>query len=171
MALSNIGTQKSAATECTAAAIHQILDYVATYPNDGIIYRASDMILCAHSHAAYINEFKACSRSGSFIFLSEDDPIPRLNGPVLTIAHIIKFVMSSAADAELTGIFITSNNMIPLRQTLIEMEWPQPKSLIQTDNSTAVGVTNRAVVAKNIKYMDMRLWWLICRESQGKFIF
>ena len=49
--LSDIGSQQAAATEQTAAAIDQILDYVATYPNNGITYRASDMILAAHSDA------------------------------------------------------------------------------------------------------------------------
>ena len=69
--------------------------------------------------------------------------------------QIIKFVMSSAARAELAGLFITAKNMIPLFQALIEMAWPQPKSTIKIDNSTAVGVTNRTVVANKIKYMDM----------------
>jgi hypothetical protein len=32
--------------------------------------------------------------------------------------------------------------MIPHHQTLIDMGWPQPKSPIQTDNSTAAGVVN-----------------------------
>ena len=86
MALSAIGTQQSATTECTAAAIHQLLDYVATYPNYGIIYCASEIILCAHYDAAYLNESKSCIRAGSFIFLSEDDTIPQLSGPILTLA-------------------------------------------------------------------------------------
>ena len=91
MALSAIGNQQAAATEGTSSAIRQLLDYVATYPNDGIIYRTSDMILCAHSDAAYLNESKSRSQYGVFIFLSEDDTIPRLNGPVITLAQIINF--------------------------------------------------------------------------------
>ena len=47
----------------------------------------------------------------------------------------IKFVMSSAAEAELAALFMTAKEMVPLRQTLIEMGWPQPKSPIQTDSS------------------------------------
>ena len=92
MALSAIGNQQAAATEGTSSAIRQLLDYVATYPNDGIIYRTSDMILCAHSDAAYLNESKSRSQYGVFIFLSEDDTIPRLNGPVITLAQIINFL-------------------------------------------------------------------------------
>ena len=51
VALSAIGAQKAAATEDTAEAIEQLLDYVATYPNYGILFRKSDMILAAHADA------------------------------------------------------------------------------------------------------------------------
>jgi hypothetical protein len=67
----------------------------------------------------------------------ENDPYPHFNGAVLSIAKIIKFVMASAAEPELAALFITACNMIPHHQTLIDMGWPQPKSPIQTDNSTA----------------------------------
>ena len=52
VALSDIGTQQAVATVNTNEAIHQLLDYVATYPNDGITYRASDMVLASHSDAS-----------------------------------------------------------------------------------------------------------------------
>ena len=169
--LSAIGAQQAAATEETNEAISQLLDYVATYPNDGITYRASDMVLATHSDAGYLNETKACSRAGAFVFLSENDPFPRLNGPVHLIAKIIKFVMSSAAEAELAALFIMAKELVPLRQTLTEMGWPQPKTPVQTDNSTAVGVTNKTIVPKRTKSMDMRFHWLCCREAQGQFRF
>ena len=38
VALSAIGSQKSAATEETDDAIEQLLDYVATYPDNGILF-------------------------------------------------------------------------------------------------------------------------------------
>ena len=99
VALSAIGSQQAAATEDTAAEIEQFLDYVATYPNEGIIFRKSDMILAAHADAGFLNESRARSRAGAHIFLSENDPEPKLNGPVLTIAQIIKTVMASSAEA------------------------------------------------------------------------
>ena len=37
--------------------------------------------------------------------LSEDVPVPAHNGPFLTITQIIKNFMSSAAEAELAGLF------------------------------------------------------------------
>ena len=80
--------------------------------------------------------------------------------PVLTIAKIIKTVMPSAAEAEMAAIYITAKTNIPLRDTLIEMGWPQPQSPIQTDNSTDVGFTNKTIVNKDTKSVDMKLWWL-----------
>ena len=59
--------------------------------------------------------------------------------------------------------------MIPLRNTLLEMGWPQPPSPVQCNNSTATGVTKKTTVNKMIKSMDMRLWWLRCRYSQEHF--
>ena len=71
VALSAIGAQKTAATEETAAAIEQLLDYVATYPNDGILFRKSDMALALHIDAGFLNESRARSRVGAHIFLSK----------------------------------------------------------------------------------------------------
>ena len=106
--LSFIGSQQAAATQRTNEAINKILDYCATYPPDGILYRSSGMILCAHSNAGFHNDSKGRSRAGAHIFLSENNAMSRWNGSVLTLAKIINFIMSSASEAELCAIFITA---------------------------------------------------------------
>ena len=68
--LSAIGSRQASATQHTSESIDQILDYCATYPADGIIYRSSDMVLCAHSDAGFHNKSKGLSRSGAHILLS-----------------------------------------------------------------------------------------------------
>ena len=50
--------------------------------------------------------------------------------------------MASAAKAELEALFTIAQEMVPLRITLEEIGWPQPKSPIQVDNSTATGYVN-----------------------------
>ncbi len=70
----------------------------------------------------------------------------------------MKFVMSSAAEAELGALYTTTKEMVPLRQTLIKMNWPQPRTPIQTNNSTAVSVTNLTIVPQKTKSMDLCLW-------------
>ncbi len=171
VALNAIAACQSKATIRTELLVHTLLDYVAMYPNDGIVDRASDIILCAHMDASYLNETKSCSRAGAHISYLEDDPIPCFNGAVLTIATIIKFVMASAAEEELAALFIAARKMVPHRQTLINMGWPQPRSPIQTNNSMAIGVTNKTIVPKRAKMMDIRLWWLQCHGSQKQFCY
>ena len=157
--LSTLSAQQANATTNTLRAVEQLLDYVATYPNDGTVYRASNMILAAHSDASYLSEPKSRSRAGAHIFVSENDAIPRTNGPILTLSITIKFVMASAAEAELSALYLTAREMVPLRNTLIEMGWPQPQSPVQTDNSKAVGFTNDTIITRRIKMLCMRLHW------------
>jgi hypothetical protein len=61
-----------------------------------------------------------------------------------------------------------AREMIPHRQTLISMGWPQPKSPIQIDSSTATGVTNKTIVPHRAKMMDMYFWWLRCHAFQDQ---
>jgi hypothetical protein len=56
VALNAIAAYQSKATIRTEQLVHTLLDYVTTYPNDGIVYRASDMVLCAHADASYLNK-------------------------------------------------------------------------------------------------------------------
>ena len=72
VAISTIDGQQVAATDKTNEAIKQLLDYCSTYPNDGIVYRSSDMILCANSDAGFHNESRGRSRDGAQMFLAED---------------------------------------------------------------------------------------------------
>ena len=118
VALSELSQQQASATEATNDAITQLINYIATYPSNGISYRASGMILAAHSDAEYLNVTKARSRAGAHIMLSKNVSAPTYNGPVLTVAHIIKNVMSSASEAELAGLFICAKAMVPLHQSL-----------------------------------------------------
>ena len=71
--------------------------------------------------------------------------------------------MMLSAEAEMAALYIKDKKMIPLRNTLIEMGWPQPQTPTQTDNSTAVGFTNKTIINKATKSEDIKLWWLIYR--------
>ena len=73
-ALSKLGSTQAASTKLTKTDLSQILDYLSTYPDDGILYRSSAMIHAAHSDAAYLNASCACSRAGAHIILSKNTP-------------------------------------------------------------------------------------------------
>ena len=59
--LSAISVRQAKATVLTETYVNILLNYVATYPNNGIVYRAGDMILCDHTDAGYLNETNAAA--------------------------------------------------------------------------------------------------------------
>jgi hypothetical protein len=140
LTLNAVGIQQAAETKNTLAEVVKLLNYTATYQNDGTTHHDSNMVLAAHSDASYLSKSKSRSRVGAHIFFSENNAIPQPNGPILCITKVIKTVMASAAEDELSVLFTTAQEMIPLQNTLEEMGWPQPKSPIQVENSTATGL-------------------------------
>ena len=68
--------------------------------------------------------------------------------------------MSSASESELADLYICAKQMVPLRQVLVEMGWHQPRSSIQCDNLTAIGVTNKTIIPRKTKSIDMQFHWL-----------
>ena len=50
--------------------------------------------------------------------------------------------MTSVAEADIGALFVNAREAVLARHTLIEMGYPQPKTPIQTDNSTSPGVIN-----------------------------
>ena len=98
------------------------------------------MKLTVHSDASYLSEPKPRSRAGGHFFLSGETSVPGNNGAVLNIAHIIKHVMSSATEAELTTLYILARESVYSRIVLEEMGHTQPPTPLQTGNSMADAV-------------------------------
>ncbi len=78
--------------------------------------------------------------------MSNSTTKPPNNGAILTIAQIIKAVMSPAAEAEVGALYINCREAIPTQQTLEFMGHPQPPTPIQTDNTTKLGVVKNNVI-------------------------
>jgi len=159
-ALSAMASEQANPTEATMKKCKQFLDFAASQEEAILTFRASDMVLAIHSNASYLSEPKSRSRAGGHHFLDTNDEHPTNNGAVLNVFHIIKAVMSSAAEAELGVLFINTKVAMPVRTKLTEMGHPQPPTPIQTNNSTAHGVLTNKITPKAMKAMDMRFWWL-----------
>ena len=80
-------------------------------------------------------------------------------------------MVSSAAVAEIGGLFINVKAAIPIRQTLIEMGHPQPPTPMQTNNSTAHALITNKIRPKALKSMEMRFNFLKCCQAQEQFRF
>jgi hypothetical protein len=56
VALNAISARKAKATVHTKQLIEMLLNYVATYPNNDIVYRACDMVLCPLADVVHLNK-------------------------------------------------------------------------------------------------------------------
>ncbi len=166
--LGSIATQQVNPTENTMKKGHQFLDYAFIHPDAIVTYHASDMVLPGHNNASYLSKSKARSRAGGHFFMSNNIAKPPNNGIILTIAQIIKAVMSLAAEAEAGALYINWREAIPARHTLEFLVQPLPPTPMQTDNTTALGIANNNVI-KKLKEMDTKYHWLRDRECQGQF--
>jgi hypothetical protein len=144
-ALSAIASAQAEPTEEMMTRCKQFLDYAATHQDAIITYKKSNMVLIVHSNASYLSKPKACSQAGGHFFLSSDIADPINSGAVLNLAQLIKAVMSSAAEAELGALYINAPKAVPQHRTLDEMGHKQPPTLIQTNNTTAVGIVNNNI--------------------------
>ena len=121
LALSDIASEQANPTEKTMKRVRQLLDYMATYPEAKIQFRASDMILNVCSDASYLSAAKGRSRAGGYFFLGSlpnySKPI-QLNRNIMITCKILKLVASSAVGAELGALFVNSKEAKILRLTL-----------------------------------------------------
>ena len=72
-------------------------------------FHTSDMILHIHSDASYLSKAKAHSRACGHFFMGwKSDPTKpiKLNGAFFTLWAILRFVVASAAEAELGALFL-----------------------------------------------------------------
>ena len=167
-ALNDIALTQANPTENTKKKCIRLMDYVATYPDAYIRYKASDMILNIDSDAAYLVLPKAKSRIAGFFQLTDNPrashPLPT-NGPLLVECKTLKHVVTSAAEAETSALFHNAKTAIPIRRILIQLGHPQPPTPIKVDNSTAAGFVNKNITQKRSKSWDMRFHWLRDKET------
>ena len=110
--ISAVASQSATPTEYTMQQTQQLLDYIAAQEEAVLTFNASDIKLAAHSDASYPSEPKGRSRVGGHFFLSSDSTIPKNNGAVLKISHMIKHAMSSATEVELAALYIMAREEV-----------------------------------------------------------
>lgn len=174
VSLSSLASKQTIiASEMTEAKCQQLLDYLATNPNTVIRYYALDMILNIHSDASYLSEPKARSRAGGYFFLGsvpENNRPIRLNGAIHIVASILKFVVASAAEVELGGLFVNCKEGKIIRLILEELGHPEPPTPVHCNNATAIGIANDTVKKHRSRSMEMRYFWITDQVDQKFFV-
>jgi hypothetical protein len=168
--LSTLASQQTRGTKLTEADSNKFLNYCATHPNATIRYHPSDMILKVHSDASYNSEPKARSQAGGHFYMGNRDANDdTTQGTVLATTSIMNAVLASASEAEIGALFENTRKATILRTTLEEMGYPQPPTLVQTDNSTACSIANDNIKQQRSHAIDMRFYWIHNRVHQNQF--
>ena len=145
MSLSTISSEQAKAIKTTLKNVHQVLDYLATKLDATIKFHVSDMVLNTHSYSSYLSTNNTKSRASGNLFLGsfpkDVEPIT-LNGAIFTFCTILKFVASSAVEAELGALFMNVKEGRTIRLTLEELGHPKPLIPIHYDNVTVAGIAN-----------------------------
>ena len=76
--------------------------------------------------------------------------------------------MSSACEAKIGAMYMNVREAVPARKTLEEIGCPQPRTSMQTDNSAAHSVVTTNIQPRRTKTIDMRFYWLRCRDTRGQ---
>ena len=122
--LNKITTHQAKPTQYINTKCNQLLDYAATYPNVKIWFKASDMILHVNSDAAYLVQDGAQSRIVGHCILSLTPPhAPQIlkktpNAPILIECKSLRYVVASAVEAEIVGLFHNAQTILHIRVLL-----------------------------------------------------
>ena len=174
-AVNELSVSQAAPTTKTKDATIMLMDYLSTHPQAKIRYKASDMQMYVDSDAAYLVAPKSKSRIGGYFYLSnkynkqDKKPSPPLNGPIHIECQVLKHVVTSAAEAETSGIFLNIKTAIWIRRMLEVLGHPQQIIPIKTDNSTAEAFSNSTLKERRSKAWDMRLYWIQDRVNNKEF--
>eukprot|EP00804_Cyclotella_cryptica_P005556 CCRYP_003061-RA/>CCRYP_003061-RA protein AED:0.38 eAED:0.32 QI:0/0/0/1/0/0/3/0/444 len=159
LSLSAIASEQAHPTQLIQKRCQQLLDYCASHPDAVVRFKASDMVLNIHSDASYLSESNARSRFAGHFFLGsvpiDKTPI-ELNGAIYVFCGILKFVVASAAEAELGALFLNCKEGKILRLVLQELGHYQPPTPTHCDNETATGIANNTVKKQWSRSMEIR---------------
>jgi hypothetical protein len=82
---------------------------------------------------------------------------------------IMKFVMASAAQAELGALYHNCQTGIIFRLTLVKMGHTQPRAPAHYNNATAVGIANNSIKRQCSGSMEMRFFWVGDKIAQNMY--
>lgn len=166
--LGQLASQQNRPTEATKREAAAFLDYVATWPNATLVYRASDMVLRTISDGSHRGEPNGGCRIGGIHFLGSAD-CSDINGALLVVCRLLDVQSSSACETELGGLYENTRAIASLRTLLREMGYEQHKPTeVECDNKCAVGIACETEKQKRAAAMDMRFLWVADRVRQGQ---
>ena len=170
-AVNAIGSEMVKPTQRLLRECERLLAYAASYPDNILVYHASDMILEVQSDASYLSRSRARSVAGGLGYLASASTagVPTSNGAVFTHSAVLDVVVAFAGEAEYGALFTIAQKAEFSRTILAALGHPQPATIIYCDNRCAVGLANDTIKQRRSKCVDMRYHWIRDRVRQGHF--
>ena len=132
------------------------------------------MVMNIHLDASYLSEPKARSRACGHFFMGtvpkDGEPI-KLIGAFHTLCSILRFVVASAAEAELGALFLNCQERMIFKATLEDHGHPQPKIPAHWDNATAIVIVNNTIKRQRSQAMEMKYFWTCEKDAQKVYSF
>ena len=157
MSLSTVTSEQAKATGHTTEIMEQLLDYMVSNPDATMRFQASYMILNIHLDSSYLSVPKGRSRACGHFFLGripKNREVIRLNRTIFTLCAILKFLAASAAEAQLSALFMCVKEGQIIHLIVEELGHQQPATPNHCDNATAVDITNGTVKIQRSRRMD-----------------
>ena len=129
--------------------------YMANHPG---CYYKSDMILNVHSDVSYLSASDAHSKAAGVFFLSSlpknNKPI-RLNSAIHVLCTMLKFVATSAAEAELGLLFLNAKEAKRMRLTLDKLGYPCQSTRISSGSDNMGSKMSSGKLAMKEQHKEM----------------
>ena len=152
------------------AKVDRLLSYVTSYPNNELIFHASDMNYKMESDGSYLSRASSQSVTGGFGHFGMNDPESTfVNGPIYNISKVLDVIVASAAECEYGSLFKNLQNGSWTRLICKAMGHSQTTTEVRCDNQCAVGIANDTCKLKRSKSFDMRYHWIRDRIRQDQF--
>ncbi|KAI2488759.1 Reverse transcriptase (RNA-dependent DNA polymerase) [Fragilaria crotonensis] len=177
-AIGELATDQSSGSKTTIEKLAQLLNYCATHPDASVRLTASDLLIVVESDAPYlVSVVNARSCTAGYFYVTNKPTKAtesfKANGTVPVLYHIMREVLSSAAEAEFGALVHNGKESCPqpVGIALEETGHPQPATpMMATNNRTASGITTDTVKQKRSKKaVDIRVYWMRDRVLQGPF--
>ncbi len=85
------------------------------------------------------------------------------------LCAILRFVVSSAAEAKLGALLLNCKEGMIFRLTFKELGHPQSKTPVHCNNTTAVGIANNTVKQQRSRLMEMQYFWVCDKVAQDAY--
>ena len=169
-AVCDLASEQARPTAQLLTKVDRLLSYVTSYPNNELIFQASDMNYKMESDGSYLSRASSQSVAGGFGHFGMNDPESTfVNGPIYNISKVLDVIVASAGECEYGSLFKNLQNGSWTRLICKSMGHPQTTTEVRCDNQCAVGIANDTCKLKRSKSFDMRYHWIRDRIRQGQF--